>query len=96
MAEESLRRASAKAAEYEAAMREARAEVYQAQEQLHRQLEHQRARDLHAARERTEGMIRDARGSLQADVDQAKSTLAAESDRIAERIAEAILKRRTA
>ncbi len=77
-------------------MREARAEVYQAQEQLHRQLEDQRVHDVRAARERAEAHIAGARQALQADVDQAKSTLAGESDRIAERIAETILKRRTA
>src|SRR4051812_28044838 len=38
-ADESLARASAKAAEYEAAMRAARSEVYKAQEQLHKELQ---------------------------------------------------------
>src|ERR1700693_2390103 len=38
-AEESLRRAAARTAEFEAAMRAARSEVYKEQEQLHKQLQ---------------------------------------------------------
>src|SRR5919109_5342020 len=51
-AEESLERASARAAEYEDAMRSARAEVYQAQEKLHRELQQQRTAEVQAARAR--------------------------------------------
>ena len=43
LAAESLERAAAKTAEYAAAMRTARAEVYQSQEQLHRELQEREA-----------------------------------------------------
>src|SRR6185437_5323359 len=51
-AEESLQRAAAKAAEYEAAMRAARTDVYQAQEQFHRELQEREAAQILEARQR--------------------------------------------
>ena len=96
IAAESLERASAKVAEYEAAMREARAQVYQAQEQVHRRLEEQRTAEVQKARERAEASVREARAQLQMDMETAKATLSAESERIAERIADTVLRRRTA
>ena len=95
-AEESLERATAKTAEYEAAMRAARAEVYQAQEQLHKQLEAQRAADAEAARARAEETVRQAKEMLAAETAEAKRTLSQESDVLAGRIVESILKRRVA
>src|SRR5690349_24951526 len=53
-AQESLDLAARKTAEYEAAMRAARAKVYQAQEQLHKQLAEAQAAELLAARHRAE------------------------------------------
>lgn len=92
-AAESLRQASAKAAEYEAAMRTARAEVYQAQEQLHRRLEEEQAAQAQAAREQAEAALRDVKQQLEAEVARAKKSLDAESDMLAARIAEAVLTR---
>src|SRR6266545_6812914 len=73
IAAESLERASAKVAEYEAAMREARAQVYQAQEQVHRRLEEQRTAEVQKARERAEASVREARAQLQMDMETAKA-----------------------
>ena len=56
LAEQSLERAAAKTAEYEAAMRSARAEVYQAQEQIHKRLQEQHAAQMAEARRRAEGV----------------------------------------
>ncbi len=95
-ADESLEKAAAKAAEYEAAMRAARAEVYQAQEQLHKKLQRERDAEVAAARGRMEAGVREARARLEADVAEAKAALAQESDLLAARIADAIVNRSVA
>jgi F-type H+-transporting ATPase subunit b len=92
-AAESLKRAAAKTAEYEAAIRAARAEVYRTQEQLHRRLQEEHAAQIHAAREQAEAAVRDAKAQLAAEVEQAKTDLAAQSDALASQIADVILHR---
>ncbi|SPE42279.1 H+-transporting two-sector ATPase, B/B' subunit [Candidatus Sulfopaludibacter sp. SbA3] len=96
LAEESLQRASQKTAEYEAALRTARAEVYQAQEQIHKQLQERETADMAEARKRAEALIQEARAALALDVAAAKATLAADSEALANQIAEAILRRSAA
>jgi F-type H+-transporting ATPase subunit b len=96
VAEESLARAAAKTAEYEAALRAARAEVYQSQDRLHKQLQDEQLAQVAAARQRTEATVNDAKRQLAADVEQAKGSLAAQSDLLANQIAEAILRRSAA
>ena len=91
-AEDALAHAAARAAEYEAAMRAARAEVYQAQEQLHKRLEEREAAELHAARARAEETIHRAKEGLEAEAAAARQGLAAQSDALAEQIAESILR----
>ncbi len=95
-AAESLERAAAKAAEYEAHMRAARGEVYQAQEQLHKQLQEQEAVDLTAARQRAEAAVKEARAQLAGDVQAAKNSLSGESESLANQIVESILRRSAA
>jgi hypothetical protein len=92
-AAESLERAAAKTAEYEAALRAARSEVYQTQEQLHRRMQEEQAAQVHAAREQAEAAVRDAKAQLAAEIAQAKTDLAAQSDALAGKIADAILNR---
>jgi len=92
-AAESLERAAAKTAEYEAALRAARSEVYQTQEQLHRRLQEEQAAQVHAAREQTEAAVRDAKAQLAAEIARAKTDLAAESGALAGQIADALLNR---
>jgi F-type H+-transporting ATPase subunit b len=96
LAEKSLRLADARTAEYEAAMRAARAEVYQAQEQLHKQLQEREAAELGAARQRAEEVVKQAKADLARDVEDAKLSLAGESDRLADQIAESLLRRSAA
>jgi len=96
LAEQSLERASAKTAEYEAAMRAARAEVYQAQEQLHKQLQEKESAALASARERAEAEIQRAKSRLEADVAELKVSLSRESDVLATDIADTILRRSAA
>jgi|SRR5581483_289778 len=96
LAEESLERAAKKTAEYEAALRAARAEVYQAQEQVHKQLQEREAAELAAARRNSEELIQEARATLARDVEAAKASLAAESEILAGQIADTILRRSAA
>ncbi|MDR3700055.1 MAG: ATP synthase F0 subunit B [Candidatus Sulfopaludibacter sp.] len=96
LAEESTVRASQKTAEYEAAMRAARGEVYQAQEQIHKQLQEREVEELAKARQRSEALIEEARAALAREVEAAKAGLAKDSELLAGQITEAVLRRSAA
>ena len=96
LAAEALELAAAKTAQYEAALRAARSEVYQAQEQAHRQLAEHQAGELLATRQRTEQIVRDAQRQLAEDAEVLKRELAAGSDALANQIADSILRGRAA
>ena len=96
LAEQSLQRAAEKTAQYEAAIRAAKAEIYQSQEQLHKQLQQREAAEVLTARQRADAAIQEAKGGLAADVAAAKATLAADSDALADQIVESILRRSAA
>ena len=96
LAEQSLDRASAKTAEYEAADRAARAEAYQAQERLYQDLHEREATDIAAAREQAEAAIREAKELLAKDVAVARASLAQDSDALAGQIADSLLRRSAA
>jgi len=92
-AADSLEAAAARTAEYEAALRAARAEVYRQQELLHHQLQDEHTAQIHAARGQAEAAVRGAKAELAAEIEQAKRDLGAESDALAGQIAEVILNR---
>jgi F-type H+-transporting ATPase subunit b len=94
LAEQSMARAAAKTAEYEAAIRTARSELYQAQEKLYKQLQESEAAQLAAARQSAEAVVRAADEQLARDVEEAKLSLARDSEMLAVEIAESILKLR--
>ena len=96
LAGDSLERAAAKTAEYQAAMRAARGEIYQAQEQAHKQLQEAELAELTAARQRAEAAVQQAKAQLSSDVEAAKAGLARDSERLADQIAESILRRNAA
>jgi len=96
MAAEALELAAAKTAQYEAALRAARSEVYQAQEQAHRQLAEHHDGELLAARQHTEQLVREAERQLAQDAEILKQELAAASDALANQIADSILRGRAA
>lgn len=96
LASESLERAAGKAAEYEAAMRLARAEVYQSQEQVHRQLQEREAHSLAEARQRFDARVKEARENLRQDIERSKVQLAEETGLLADQITETILRRSAA
>ncbi len=96
LAVEALDRAAAKTEQFEAALRAARSEVYQAQEQAHRQLADRQAAELLAARQHAEELVREAQRQLAADAEVLKRELAAGSDALANEIADSILRGRAA
>ena len=96
LAAESLDRAAAKTAEYQAAMRAARGEIYQAQEQAHQRLQESEMTELTAARRRAQAAVEEAKAQLSSDVEAAKAGLARDSELLANQIAESILRRNAA
>ena len=96
LAEESLERAAEKTAQYEEAIRTAKAEIYKSQEQLHKELQETEAAQIHEARQHMEAAIGKAKAELAADVAGAQASLAADSDALADEIADSILKRSAA
>jgi len=96
LAEASLAKAAEKATEYEAALRVARAETYKELEQLRRQLQDERTAGVRDARVRAEAATAQAKAALAAEVAGLKKNLEAESDALADRIANKILRGRAA
>ena len=96
LAGEFLEHAAAKTSEYEAGMRAARTEIYQAQEQSHKRLQEAEFAELTAARRRTEAAVQEARNQLAGDVEAAKAGLARDSELLANQIVESILRRNAA
>jgi F-type H+-transporting ATPase subunit b len=96
LAEASLEKAAAKTAEYEAALRAARAEVYKAQENTFKQLQDEQAAQIAQARANSERLVDEARAQLEKDVAGAKTSLRGDSEVLAGRIADSILRRSAA
>src|SRR5260370_40847996 len=96
LADESLARASQKAADYEAALRAARAETYKELEQLRRKLQDDRSVSVREARSRADAATAQAKAALASEVESLKKNLAAESASLADRIASKILSGRAA
>jgi F-type H+-transporting ATPase subunit b len=96
LAEASLEKAAAKTAEYEAALRAARAEVYKAQENTFKQLQDEQAAQIAQARANSERLVEEARAQLEQDVAGAKTSLRGDSEVLAGRIADSILRRSAA
>ncbi len=96
LAAASVARAAARTAEYEAALRAARAELYQAQERSHAQIEERRAAEMADARHRSEAAVRQAKAQLDADMEDAKRSLARDAEALSSQIADAVLARRAA
>jgi F-type H+-transporting ATPase subunit b len=96
LAEEAVAKATAKMAEYEAAMGAARGEVYQELGNLRNQLQAERNAALEVARKQAEKQIAAAKAGLEHEVGVLKQDLAAQSDLLATQIAESILRRSAA
>jgi F-type H+-transporting ATPase subunit b len=92
LADESFQRASAKAAEYEAAMREARADIYHQQEESHKNLQEQAAAQLAEARKRSQASVEEAKKQIAEEASAARLSLKGESDQLAAQIADTVLR----
>jgi F-type H+-transporting ATPase subunit b len=96
LAEKSLEQAAAKTAQYEDALKAAKAELYSSNEALHKQLLEREAAAVATARQAAEAAVKQARELLAADVEAARQSLAGDSDALAGQIADSILRRSAA
>jgi F-type H+-transporting ATPase subunit b len=96
LAEESLQRAAAKTASYEATLRAARSEIYQAQELAYRELQDSVAAQIAETRAQSDAAIKLAKSELAQEAEAAKAGLAQDSETLANQIADSILQRRAA
>ncbi|MGA2325826.1 MAG: ATP synthase F0 subunit B [Bryobacteraceae bacterium] len=94
LAEESLAKASRKAAEYDAALRAARAEIYREQEAFRQTLRQEQAQAVEAAHQRATTVVKEAGLQLDAELAAARESLRQEAGALADRIVESILRRR--
>ncbi|MGO9240357.1 MAG: hypothetical protein ACLQBJ_06065 [Bryobacteraceae bacterium] len=90
-AESAVAQAAGKLAAYEKALAEARAGIYAGQEENRRRLGAEQAATVEAARSKAATHLAGARAEIAAEAETARAGLAAESDRLADRIAEAVL-----
>ncbi|MDQ6698647.1 MAG: ATP synthase F0 subunit B [Acidobacteriota bacterium] len=95
-AEQSLQDADKRIAEYQASIRAARGEIYIEQEKLRKELQEKQAAQLEAARQDAAVRLTQAKAQIEEETANARQTLAAESDLLANEIAESILQRRAA
>ena len=95
-AADALDRASAKVAAYEDQIRAARNEIYREQEEVRRKWRDEQTAQVAAARQRAETLVKEARATVSTEAEQAKASLAANSQALADQITQAILPRRTA
>ncbi len=90
-ADEALKAAEAKAAEYEAKIRDARGQIYKEQEAIRTQLRQQQAAAVAAVKAHSDGAIREARATVAAEVADATAGLASRGEQLASQIAQAVL-----
>jgi F0F1-type ATP synthase membrane subunit b/b' len=95
-AEESLRNADTKVAEYATAMDQARSEMYREQAEFLKQLQKEQADQVLAARLQSDAMVADAKAAIARDAQAAQQGLEVQSETLAGQIADAILARRAA
>lgn len=91
LAQQSLEEAAAKTARYEEALRAAKAEIYHAQEQFHKQIQEREGAAIAQARAAADAAVKTAKAELAAEMVGLKNQLAAQSDAVATQIEESIL-----
>lgn len=92
----SLAAADARIAEHQAALRAARAEVFEAQDKVNRELEAQQAAALQKARAEADIMLQGAREQIARDTQAARQELSVQSEILADQIANSLLKGKAA
>jgi F-type H+-transporting ATPase subunit b len=94
LAEESLTKASAKAAEYDTALRAARAGLYREQEAMRQTLLQEQAQAVEEARQRAAAAVKQASLELDAELVAAKESLRQQAGALGDQIVETVLRRR--
>lgn len=84
--------AEERTAEYERKLREARTQIYAAQENSRNRMIEQRSDALAEARRQAEKMIKDARTSLDQDIAAAKAGLQKQAETLADQIVQSVLR----
>jgi F-type H+-transporting ATPase subunit b len=95
-AEESLKNADTKVAEYQEALSKARADIYKEQAEFLGKIHAEQAEQIQKVRTETESKIAAMKLDLATEAASAREGLAAQSDALAGQIADAILGRRAA
>lgn len=91
-AQAAISEAERRTAEYEQKLREARAQVYAAQESYRNKVMEQRAAALAQARKQSEEMIKSARAAVEQDMVAAKAGLQKQVELLADQIIQSILR----
>jgi F-type H+-transporting ATPase subunit b len=91
-----LASADTRIAEYQDALRAARADVYEGQEKINRQLQQQQTAELQKAYAEADIMLREARAAITKEVEVARQELAVQSDILADQIATSLLRGKAA
>lgn len=84
--------AEERTAEYEKKLREARGQIYAAQENARNRMIEQRSDALAEARRQAEKMIKDARATLDEDIAAAKAGLQKQAETLADQIVQSVLR----
>jgi F-type H+-transporting ATPase subunit b len=86
-----LAAAEAKTADYENRVREAKLAIYKAQEARRKQVMDARAATLAQARSAADAKVKEARVGIEKDIQAARATLGAESEKLANEIVRVVL-----
>jgi len=92
-AEESLKSADTKVAEYETALAQARSEIYREQNEYLRKLRDEQAERIRAARAESDARVAAAKTAIAQEAKAAELSLEAQSEILAAQIADSILSR---
>ena len=95
-AEDSLKNADNKVAEYENALAQARTEIYREQSELLKKLHDEQSEQVRVARAQSEATVAAAKASIAQEAAEARQGLEAQSEALAGQIADAILSRKAA
>jgi F0F1-type ATP synthase membrane subunit b/b' len=95
-AEDSLKNADAKIAEYQDSLTKARTEIHNEQARFLQALQTEQAARAQAVRTETEKTVAAAKAAIAQQASEARTNLEAQSETLAGQIAEAILRRRAA
>lgn len=90
-AEEAIHRADKKAVEFDAALREARLAAYREQEELRKKWLAEQAAQIEDARAAAATLVEEGRKQIETDAAAARQSLTAESERLADEIAQSML-----